>query len=385
MIGSGFAGLWAALGAARRLDELAVPPGTIEIIVLSAQPFHDIRVRNYEADLSACRTPLADVLGPVGIAQVTAEVTAIDVDARTVTTVTGERYDYDRLVLASGSRVSRPDLPGLREFGFDVDTFDGATRLQEHLRSLADGSATVVVVGAGLTGIEAACELPHRLRELGLTPRVILVDHNPLVGSDMGDSARPAIERALSDNGVEVRTGVGVSSVGPAWVELSSGERLDAAAVVWCAGMRASALTEQLPVDRDRLGRVAVDDYLRVIGVPAVFAAGDVAVARMDDEHLSVMSCQHGRPMGRYAGYNVVGDLFDAPLLALRIPWYVTVLDLGPAGAVYTEGWDRILVSDGEQAKATKQVINTQRIYPPLTGERADLLSAAAPELQARP
>jgi NADH dehydrogenase len=116
-----------------------------------------------------------------------------------------------------------------------------------------------------------------------------------------------------------------------------------------------------------------------------VFAAGDVAAARMDDEHLSVMSCQHGRPMGRYAGYNVISDLFGEPLLALRIPWYVTVLDLGPAGAVYTEGWDRIVAAQGAQAKATKQTINTRRIYPPLTGNRTDLLAAAAPELQARP
>ena len=112
-------------------------------------------------------------------------------------------------------------------------------------------------------------------------------------------------------------------------MSLSSGEQLAAATLVWCAGMRASPLTEQLAVARDRLGRVRVDDHLRVIGVPSVFAAGDVAVARMDDEHLSVMSCQHGRPMGRYAGYNVISDLFGEPLLTLRIPWYVTVLDLG--------------------------------------------------------
>jgi NADH:ubiquinone reductase (H+-translocating) len=138
-------------------------------------------------------------------------------------------------------------------------------------------------------------------------------------------------------------------------------------------------------VARDRLGRVRVDDQLRVLGVPSVFAAGDVAVARMDDEHLSVMSCQHGRPMGRYAGYNVISDLFGEPLLTLRIPWYVTILDLGSAGAVYTEGWDRIVVAEGAAAKATKQTINTRRIYPPLTGNRADLLAAAAPELQARP
>jgi NADH:ubiquinone reductase (H+-translocating) len=397
VIGSGFAGLWAALGAARRLDELGVPAGTVDITVLSARPFHDIRVRNYEADLSACRIPLADVLDPAGVAHIATEVTAIETDANTVSTSSGVTYGYDRLVLAAGSHVVKPDIPGLREFGFDVDTYDGALALEHHLRGLAQGSAemlqpgaaTVVVVGAGLTGIEAACELPNRLRTLfardGVAPRVVLVDHNPLVGSDMGASARPVIEQALSDNGVETRTGVSVAAVSPGGVSLSSGEQLAAATVVWCAGMRASSLTEQIPVARDRLGRVPVDDHLRVIGVSSMFAAGDVAAARMDDEHLSVMSCQHGRPMGRYAGYNVVSDLLGEPMLTLRIPWYVTVLDLGPAGAVYTEGWDRMMVARGAEAKATKQTINTRRIYPPLNGNRMDLLAAAAPELQARP
>jgi NADH:quinone reductase (non-electrogenic) len=394
LIGSGFAGLWAALGAARRLDELAVPAGTVDITVLSAKPFHDVRVRNYETDLSACRIPLSDLLDPVGVGHVATEVTAIDTGARTVTTSGGDAYGYDRLVLASGSHVLKPDIPGLREFGFDVDTYDGALALQRHLRKLAEdpptpAAATVVVVGAGLTGIEATCELPKRLRALfpggTVTPRVILVDRNPTVGSDMGASARPVIEQALSDNGIEIRTAVGITTVSERGVTLSSGERLEAATVVWCAGMRARSLTAQLPVARDMLGRVEVDEYLRVIGVPSVFAAGDVAAARMDDEHLSVMSCQHGRPMGRYAGYNVISDLFDEPMLALRIPWYVTVLDLGPAGAVYTEGWDREVVSMGAEAKATKETINTRRIYPPLTRNRGDLLAAAAPDLQPRP
>jgi NADH dehydrogenase len=394
VVGSGFAGLWAALGAARRLDELAVQAGTVDITVLSATPFHDIRVRNYEADLSACRIPLADLLDPVGVAHIAAEVTAIDAEVGTVATADGMTYGYDRLVLASGSRVLKPAIPGLREFGYDVDTYDGAVALQRHLERLADdlptaAAATVVVVGAGLTGIETACELPNRLRTLfsgsNFTPRVILVDHNPVVGSDMGPSARPVIEQALSDNGIQTRTGVSVDAVDQSAVSLSSGEELEAATVVWCAGMRASPLTEQLPVGRDRLGRVPVDDYLRVIGVESIFAAGDVAAARLDDEHLSVMSCQHGRPMGRYAGYNVISDLFDEPMLSLRIPWYVTVLDLGPTGAVYTEGWDRVVVSTGEQAKITKQTINSRRIYPPLTRVRTDLLAAASPELQARP
>jgi NADH:ubiquinone reductase (H+-translocating) len=395
VIGSGFAGLWAALGAARRRDELAVPAGTLDITVLSAQPFHDIRVRNYEADLSDCRIPLAGLLDTVGVAHVVAQVTAIDTDACRVTTSGGATYGYDRLVVAAGSQVVKPAVPGLRDFGFDVvfdvDTYDGAVALERHLRALASGPsrpgvATVVVVGAGLTGIETACELPGRLGALfGRDSRVVLVDRNPAVGSDMGASARPVIEQALSENGVETRTGVGVDAIGREGVTLSSGEQLAAATVVWCAGMRASPLTEQIPVARDRLGRLPVDDQLRVIGVPSVFAAGDVAAARMDQDHLSVMSCQHSRPMGRYAGYNVVSDLLGEPMLTLRIPWYVTVLDLGPTGAVYTEGWDRAVVARGAEAKATKQTINTRRIYPPLTGVREELLAAAAPELQGRP
>ncbi|MBV6759105.1 NAD(P)/FAD-dependent oxidoreductase [Rhodococcus opacus] len=393
VLGSGFAGLWAALGAARRLDELGAA-GAVDVTVISAKPFHDIRVRNYEADLSACRIPLGDLLDPVGVGHITAEVTAIDTAARTVTVSgdgAGGTQRYDRLVLALGSRVAKPDIPGLREFGFDVDTYDGAMRLQRHLATLSNGragagAATAVVVGAGLTGIETASELPAMLaKACHAEPRVVLIDHNPHVGSDMGDSARPVIEAGLSDNGVETMTGVGVAAVDEHGVTLSSGEVLAAGTVVWCAGMRANPLTAQLDAERDRLGRLPVDDYLRVIGSPGAFAAGDVAAARVDEGHVSVMSCQHGRPMGRYAGYNVISDLLGEPMLPLRIPWYATILDLGPAGAVYTEGWDRQVVTRGEQAKATKVTINTQRIYPPLNRDRDALLAAAAPVLQARP
>jgi NADH dehydrogenase len=391
VLGAGFAGLWAALGAARRRAELGIADRDMPVTVVSAQPYHDIRVRNYEPDLSQCRIPLAKVLDPAGVGQVTADVVAIDPQSRTVATSVGRR-GYDRLVVALGSRVSRPDIPGLREFGFDVDTYDGAVRLQRHLAALAGqpetpSASTVVVVGAGLTGIETACELPTQLAALfpDATPHVILLDRNPHVGSDMGSSARPVIEAALAANGVDSRLGVGVTAVNEGGVALSTGETLATSTVVWCAGMRANPLTADLGGDCDRLGRLRVDDYLRVVGVHDIFAAGDVAAARMDDEHFSVMSCQHGRPMGRFAGYNVVSELAGQPMLSLRIPWYVTVLDLGPAGAVYTEGWDRRVVATGAEAKSTKKTINCERIYPPLNGDREAILAAAAPTVQQPP
>ena len=399
VLGGGFAGLWSALGAARKLDELGRGPDAVEVTLVNRDAFHSIRVRNYESDLTAVRVPLDDVLGPVGVRRVEGQVADLDSSAQAVTvnTVDGPRtLLYDRLVFALGSQVSRPPVPGLAEHAFDVDTYNGAATLNNHLQSLPDrpespGQFTVIVVGAGLTGIETATEMPGRLRAVVArarslrSVRVILADHSSVVGSDMGESARPVIEEALAALGVETRLGVEVASINPMGITLESGEELRAATVVWCAGMRANPLTRLFPVELDRFGRIPVDEFMRARRVANVFAAGDVACARMDDRHQSVMSCQHGRPMGRFAGHNVVCDLLGLPLMPLHIDWYVTVLDLGPWGAVYTEGWDRHVVTRGETAKKTKRVINCERIYPPLTHDRKEILAAAAPVVQGAP
>src|SRR5262249_5113114 len=158
-------------------------------------------------------------------------------------------------------------------------------------RPEAPGRFTVLVVGAGLTGIEVATEMPEKLRatlaraKLNRPFRVILADRNPQVGSDMGESARPVIEEALAALGIEARLGIDVVSISPAGVTLRSGEEIPTATVVWCAGMRANPLTQLFPVERDRSGRIPVDEFMRVRGVANVFAAGDAARALMDDRH----------------------------------------------------------------------------------------------------
>ena len=328
-------------------------------------------------------------------------MTDIDVAERMVTcSIQGNprALPYDRLVFALGSRLVRPAIPGLAEHAFDVDTYEGATRLNDHIAALpsrrpSPGQYTVLIVGGGLTGIEIATEMFGKLRaataDAAPDPsrplRVILADRGEWIGSDMGESALPVIAAALRSLGIESRVGVSVASVDEQGVTLTTGERIAAATVVWCAGMQANPLTSRFPVQRDRFGRLPVDAYLKVKGMTAEFAAGDVAWLPIDGTHPSVMSCQHGRPMGRVAGHNVVCDLLGLPMLPLRIDWYVTVLDLGPWGAVYTEGWDRHVVSQGAAAKRTKEIINRERIYPPRSRDRREILNAAAPVVQTPP
>jgi NADH:ubiquinone reductase (H+-translocating) len=160
-----------------------------------------------------------------------------------------------------------------------------------------------------------------------------------------------------------------VSSIDEDGATLTSGERVAAATAVWCAGLQAHPLAARLPVERDGLGRLPVDPCLKIRNMATEFAAGDVAWMPIDGTHASVMSCQHARPMGRFAGHNVVCDLLGLPMLPLAIDWCVTCLDLGPWGAVYTEGWDRRAASKGTAAKRIKEMINRQRIYPPRSGK----------------
>jgi NADH:ubiquinone reductase (H+-translocating) len=402
VLGAGFAGLWSAIGAARRLDELGIGPERVEVLVVNRTAWHSIRVRNYEANLDEARVRLSDVLDPIGVKHVEGEVIDIDVPGRTVAcSIQGNScaLSYDRLVFALGSRLVRPPIPGLDTHAFDIDTYEDAARLNAHIAALPSrqpfpGQYTAVVVGGGLTGIEAATEMVGKLRAAithapvpgpAAHPRVILADRQPWIGSDMGESARPVIAEALRALDVETRVGVSVASVDERGATLATGERIATATLVWCAGMQAHPLTARFPVARDRLGRLPVDACLKVTGLPAEFAAGDAAWLPIDGTHPCVMSCQHARPMGRFAGHNVACDLLGQPMLPLRIDWYTTILDLGSWGAVYTEGWDRHVASQGAAAKRTKEIINRQRIYPPRSRDRRELFDAAAPSVQRPP
>ena len=84
VLGAGFAGLWAAIGAARKLDELGIGPDRVEVTFVDRSAFHSIRVRNYEAELGDTRVPLDDILRPIGVTRVEAEVTEIDFANRRV-------------------------------------------------------------------------------------------------------------------------------------------------------------------------------------------------------------------------------------------------------------------------------------------------------------
>jgi NADH dehydrogenase len=392
IVGAGFAGMYAALSAARLRDIQGVAPEMLEIVLVSPEPTLVVRPRLYEANPETLTAPLLDVLKAIDVAYLQGSVETIDTKVRAVKITTAGRAEqiiaYDRLILATGSRLFRPDIPGLAQYGFSVDQLGDAIALDRHLHDLAKQPSskmrdTVVVAGGGFTGIEAATEMPARLRAIfgrDANPHVVIVERNDAIAPDMGVGPRPVIADALHELGVETRLGVGVASLDKSGVSLTNGEHIETATVIWAAGMHAAPLTAQIPAERDSSGRLLVDRELRVPSVSGVFATGDAAKALCDDKGTyALMSCQHATRMGAFAGNNAAAELLGVPTRPYHQEAYVTCLDLGAAGALFTRGWDRKVEMVGDAAKKTKHEINTVWIYPP-RAERAAALASANPE-----
>ncbi|GAM30412.1 NADH dehydrogenase [Acinetobacter calcoaceticus] len=388
--GSGFAGLWAAL-AAQRAIHLASQEQNIEVVMVSPSPNVGIRPRLYEAVLENMNPDISVLLSVVGVKFLAGWVNQIDGDQQTieVSTTDGNKQtlSYDRFILATGSTTFMPPIPGLTEYGFSVSTLEDAEKLDQHLKNLANKPAnaarnTVVVAGGGLTGLETVTEMPERLRSiLGETDvRVVLVDSSTEIGAAMGDQAAIVIREALTELGVEGKAGLRVTALDTSGVTLSNGEKIETETVIWTAGMRANSLTSQITGEKDNLGRILGDAYLHAPEAKNVFVTGDTVKVPTDDlGNFNVMSCQHAMSLGRVAGYNAAAELVDLPLHPYSQPKYVTCVDLGPWGALYSEGWDRQVQFVREEAKKIKQEINTVWIYPP-AADRDAVFAIANPD-----
>lgn len=388
--GAGFAGMWAAISAAR-LVHLKNADDQVDIFLVSPEPKLTIRPRLYEAVLESMDPSILEVLQAANVKYIRGRVTDIDTNNKTITVSKPDeetQVNFDSFVLAAGSQVFHPDLEGLKEYSFDVNSLEKAQELEQHLQDLAkepDSQArnTVVVAGGGLTGLETATEMPERLKWLfgaECKPQVIIVDNAARIGQAMGEKACDIINQALTSSGISVRTGVRVSSIEANGVTLSDGEFIPSKTVVWTAGMRASPLTRFIPGEHDLLGRVIGDSCLRAPEATGVYVTGDtVKVPTDNDGNYNVMSCQHAMSLGRVAGHNAAAELLGLSLHPYSQPKYVTCLDLGKWGAVYTEGWDHQVVYQGDEAKKIKQEINTLWIYPP-EPDREKMFSVANPD-----
>jgi NADH:ubiquinone reductase (H+-translocating) len=230
----------------------------------------------------------------------------------------GEVLNYDYLIYAVGSTGVVPSaVPGAVEFAYPIAEFEYAERLHDALDELHP-DASVVVIGAGLTGIETASELAGQRR-------VTLVCGGVL-GPSLSRPGRRSVAKWLRRLGVDVLETAVVREVRPDAVVLADGAILPSALTVWTAGFGVPELAARSGLSTDPLGRLLTDETLTSVDDPRIVAAGDAAAPSGRPLR---MSCQAAGPLGVQAANTVLSRIAGTEPAALSQAFVGQCISLG--------------------------------------------------------
>jgi NADH dehydrogenase len=294
IVGAGFGGLRVAHGLRN---------APVDVTVIDQHNYHTFIPLLYQVATAGLEPeeiaqPIRRILrGASNIKFRLGRVTRIDAEHRLVITEKGD-LSYDYLVLAAGSVTNFFGMESLARTASGLRDLDDAEMVRDQVLAAFESASieedperqqelmTVVVVGGGPTGVEMAGALaelrrhvlPRDYPEMDISlARIVLLEAGKTLLPGMDKSMQKNSLRKLREMGVEVRLQRAVATVDDHSVTLASGETIDAGAVVWVAGLRASRVAEALPCAKAGGGRLVVDATLRAPDRPEIYAIGDIA------------------------------------------------------------------------------------------------------------
>jgi nitrite reductase (NADH) large subunit len=274
-------------------------------------------------------------------------VMKVDAAQKFVETGRGQRFPFDRLLLATGGASFVPPIPGADSAGvFTLRTLADADRIKQ----AAAAAQTVVLIGGGLLGLEAG----NGLRKLGL--KVIVVEFFPRLLPRQMDAAGAAIlARQLEDMGFTFYLGAKTQAIVPGpgglTVNLESGEKLNGGLVLISAGVRPDlSLARALGLDIDK--GVKVDDSMKT-SRDGIYAAGDLIEHRGRFYGIWPAAMEQGAVAGAAMAGAAAQYEGTLPSNVLK----VAGIDLMAAGDIDADGKLEALVHQNEARKTYRKLV----------------------------
>ncbi|MEU7553396.1 FAD-dependent oxidoreductase [Streptomyces sp. NPDC044571] len=325
VLGAGYTGAVAAGRLAKRLHH-----EDVAITLVNPEPDFVERVRLHQlaAGQDLGSRPFGEMFAGTGVELKLAKVTAVDVDRKTVTVTAAnsperEELEYDTLVYALGSSWNDGGVPGTAEHAHEISTRPGALRLRDRLATL-DAGRPVVVVGGGLTGLEAATEIAEARPDLD----VALAAQGAL-GDWLSEKGRSHLWKVVDRLGITVHEHTAVSAVEADGVTTADGRTIPAAVTVWTTGFAVHPIARATALELADDGRIVVDTTMRSASHPDVYAVGDAAMATGPGGKPLRMSCASGVPMAWQAADAIAARLAGIKVPRVSIRYFQQCISLG--------------------------------------------------------
>jgi NADH dehydrogenase FAD-containing subunit len=325
VLGAGYAGLLATLRLARLTRR---QPVQITLINASATFMERTRLHQRASGQPIKLWPMAELLSGTRVRFIQGKVTALHPGARQITVQdeAGQKdVGYDHLLYALGSHTTLAQLPGATEFAYAVEQHSA---IVQQLGQLASG-AQILVIGAGLTGIEAATELAESHPHLGVT-----LATNGALGADLSAAGARHLTQTVQKLGIAVRQQTKIVRLESGQARTSNGEVIPFDLCLYTAGFAVSPLAAAAGLAVNAKGQVIVDALLHSVSHPAIYAIGDAATFAPEGGLNLRMACATAMPMAAHAAENLVRMLTGKPEEPFRFGYAVRCISLGRANGL---------------------------------------------------
>jgi NADH:ubiquinone reductase (H+-translocating) len=287
-----------------------------------------------------------------------------------------QELTYDYLVIALGSDPETFGIQGLKENAFSIRSINSVRKIREHIdysfarynnEGQRDDLITIVVGGAGFTGIEFVGELADRVPELCREydiprekVRIVNIEAAPTVLPGFDEELVEYAINNLERRGIEFLVNTPIKECKEDGVVLANGEEIKASTIVWTGGVRGNHLVEEAGFETMR-GRVKVEKDLRMPGFDYIFVAGDCALI-IDEEAnrpyppTAQIAIQQAYTIGR----NIKALMNGSKLEEFKPDIKGTVASLGKGEAIGKVGNKKLF---GATASAMKKVIDNRYLF----------------------
>jgi len=334
ILGGGFGGLSAAQALKR---------APVQVTLLDRRNFHLFQPLLYQVATGSLSpgeiaAPLRSVLRKQKNTEVLlGEAADIDPHKNLLTLSDGAQFEYDSLIVSTGSQTSYYGNDSWRKNAPSLKTVEEATNIRQKIllafecaeRSASEAEArawlTFVIVGAGATGLELAGALAeianetlkHDFRRINPSEaQILLLEGGPRILTAFPEDLAGKAERLVSRLGVKVLKGVKVTNVGAEGVTFERGattERLAAKTVLWAGGVTTNefgrTLAKRTEAQTDRIGRIPVTPQLTIPNFQNIFVVGDLALA----------NDKNGKPLPGVAQVAMQGGAYAAKVIRARV------------------------------------------------------------------